>query len=92
MSSNESETPKRRRAKRSEQSFMMAFLGVGLSVSVEIAVATVLGWYLGNWVDEKWGSAPYGMFVGVVLFLAASLTHAIIVLSHLNRRMNEEEQ
>jgi F0F1-type ATP synthase assembly protein I len=66
---------------------MMAFLGVGLSISVEIAVATTLGWYLGNWVDLKMGWAPYGMFCGVVIFISASLTHAIIVLNHLNKRM-----
>jgi F0F1-type ATP synthase assembly protein I len=88
VSSNGFEPRKPRRTKRSDQSFMMAFLGVGLSVAVELAVAIGLGWYLGNWIDEKMGWAPYGMFAGVVLFFSASLTHAIIVLNHLNKRMN----
>jgi len=87
MSSNDSE-PKRKKRKPSEQGMMMAFLGVGMSVSVEIAVSTSVGWWLGGWVDTKMGWAPYGMFGGTVLFLAASITHAIIVLNHLNKRMN----
>ena len=90
MSLNESETPKQRRKKRSDQNIMMAFLGVGLSVSVEIAVATTVGWYAGQWVDAKMGWAPYGMFVGVTLFLSASITHSIIVLNHLNKKLNSD--
>lgn len=86
MSSNELEPKKKRKV--SEQGMMMAFLGVGMSVSVEIAVSTCVGWWLGGWVDTRMGWAPYGMFGGTVLFLSASLTHAIIVLNHLNKRMN----
>jgi len=69
----------------------MAFLGVGMSVSVEIAVSTSVGWWLGGEIDKKMGWAPYGMFCGVVIFLSASMAHAIIVLNHLNKRMNAEE-
>jgi F0F1-type ATP synthase assembly protein I len=90
VSSNESD-PKGKRPKRSDQNLMMAFLGVGLSISVEIAVSTTVGWWIGNWVDQKMGWAPYGMFCGVVLFLTVSMVHAIIVLNHLNKRMNGSE-
>jgi F0F1-type ATP synthase assembly protein I len=71
---------------------MMAFLGVGLSVSIELAVSTGIGWWIGSWLDKRWDSAPYGMFVGVVLFLTASLVHSIIILNHLNKRMNSEDE
>jgi F0F1-type ATP synthase assembly protein I len=77
--------------KKSSQHYMMAFLGVGISVSVEIAVSMGIGWWIGKWVDARWGTAPYGMSAGVILFLAASLTHALVVLNHLNKRMNKEE-
>jgi|GEM_PF-1012547 len=89
MSSKKSDAPNKK-TKR-EQNYMMAFLGVGMSVSVELAVSTGVGWWIGSWLDKRWGTAPYGMFVGLVLFLTASLIHAIIVLNHLNKRMNCEE-
>ncbi|MEO5666587.1 MAG: AtpZ/AtpI family protein [Bdellovibrionota bacterium] len=86
MSSNEFDPPKKK--KPNEQGLMMAFLGVGMSIAVEIAVSTCVGWWLGTWVDTKMHWEPYGMFAGVVIFLSASMTHAVIVLNHLNKRMN----
>lgn len=87
MSLKKSGSPK----KPTSNNYMMAFLGVGLSVSVELAVSIGIGWWLGTWVDERWDMAPYGMITGLVLFLAASLTHSIIVLNHLNKKLNKED-
>ncbi|NCN42586.1 AtpZ/AtpI family protein [bacterium] len=76
---------------KKDTNFAMAFLGVGMSVATEIAVATGLGYLLGNWIDQKMGWQPWGLMISVVLFLGGSMTHAIIVLKHLNNRMNSDD-
>ncbi len=76
---------------RKDQSAAMAFLGAGLSVGVELAVAAWLGNLAGKWLDEKMGWAPWGLMLGLVLFLGGALTHAIIKLNYINNRMNSDD-
>jgi F0F1-type ATP synthase assembly protein I len=44
-------------------------LGVGLQMLVGVA----LGYVVGNWLDKKYGWAPWGVFVGIMLGLAAGM-------------------
>ena len=74
-----------------ERKLAMAFLGVGLSVATEIAVACAIGFYLGKWIDGELGTAPYAMAITLTLFLTGSMVHAAIVLNHLNKRMQSDD-
>jgi F0F1-type ATP synthase assembly protein I len=81
--------PSRRPGK--ERNLAAAFLGVGISVATEIAVACAIGFYLGNWIDEQLNTAPYAMAITLTLFLTGSMVHAAIVLNHLNKRMQSDD-
>lgn len=85
----ESATPTRRR--KSNKNFYAAFLGVGMSIATEIAVACFLGYFLGQWLDKRFGTDPYLMLFLMILCLSASLLHATIVLKHLINRLEKDD-
>ena len=45
------------------------YLGIGL----EIAVGVALGYVIGNWIDRRYQSSPWGVLVGTMLGLAGGL-------------------
>jgi len=45
------------------------FLGIGF----EIAVGAVLGYFVGDWVDRRFGWNNYGTLAGVMLGVAAGM-------------------
>jgi F0F1-type ATP synthase assembly protein I len=80
-----SEQRPRRRANKATPAVL---LGVGLSVSVEIAVGGYLGYFIGNYLDQRWGTQPWMMLGTLVLFLSSTLFHAFIVLDRVQKRMD----
>ena len=50
-----------------------ASLGQSLAYGLEIAVGVTLGIVIGNWFDRHHGTAPWGLFVGVMLGLASGM-------------------
>jgi len=67
------------------------FLGLGMALTTEVLVACGLGWFVGMWLDKKTGLAPLFMICGIVLFLSASLFHAIRALKVAQRKIEKEE-
>lgn len=45
------------------------FVGIGL----QIAVGVGLGVLVGRWLDNRYGWAPWGLLIGVMLGLAAGM-------------------
>ena len=43
------------------------------SVGIEFGVSVVLGYLLGRWLDQRFGLAPWGTPVGVILGFSAAL-------------------
>ena len=50
-----------------------------------LLVGPALGYYLGNAGDQRWRVAPWGMLVGIVLGLIASLRVTIQLIRQSNR-------
>jgi F0F1-type ATP synthase assembly protein I len=48
-------------------------MGRNLAFGLQIAVGATLGYFAGDWFDRHYGSAPWGVFVGVMLGLAAGM-------------------
>jgi F0F1-type ATP synthase assembly protein I len=48
-------------------------LGRGLAQGLEVAIGAGLGYVIGNWVDRRWGFAPWGLMIGVMLGSAAGI-------------------
>ncbi len=49
------------------------------SVGLEMAIAIVLGWLVGSWVDGELGSAPWGMVFFLLCGVAAGFKGLIRV-------------
>jgi F0F1-type ATP synthase assembly protein I len=57
-------TPKKKGSDR--DSLLMAF-GIYGAVGLQLVVALLAGVFLGNWLDRKWGTAPWLLFLGIIL-------------------------
>lgn len=58
--------------------------GVGMSLTLEMAIAGFVGWAVGSWADAKWGTKPWGAVVGLILLVSGSLAHIVFVLGRLD--------
>ncbi len=47
--------------------------GKVLTIGFEVAVGVALGYYVGHWLDGKYGWGPWGTLVGAMLGLAAGM-------------------
>lgn len=47
--------------------------GTWLGLGLEMAVGVGLGYFVGNWLDKKYGWAPWGVLVGSLLGMAAGM-------------------
>ncbi|HWL94680.1 MAG TPA: AtpZ/AtpI family protein [Phycisphaerae bacterium] len=64
------------------------FLALGLrysGIGFEFVVALLVFGYLGRLVDQKYGSDPWGLFVGLLLGMGLGLFIMIRQLNKLNR-------
>ena len=48
-------------------------LGRNLAHGLEVAVGVGIGYLVGNWIDKKYGSAPWGLFICIMLGCAAGM-------------------
>lgn len=56
--------------------------GQGLAMGFETAVGVAVGYFVGNWLDKRFGWAPWGMLVGMMLGLIAG---AYLLIKEVNR-------
>ncbi|GAW93829.1 AtpZ/AtpI family protein [Calderihabitans maritimus] len=58
---------------------------VAASFGISTAVRIGLGWYAGNYLDQKFQTSPFLMFVGVLLGVGLSFQHLFTQLKVLGR-------
>ena len=51
----------------------VAFMSMGLSAAIEIAI----GLGLGLWADHAWASAPWGLLIGIALGTVAAVVSVV---------------
>lgn len=56
------------------------------SVGVEMAVATLIGWGFGYWLDNRFQTGPWLMLVGLLLGVAAGFNGLIRTANEVNAR------
>lgn len=54
-----------------ERNPMKAALGV-MSIGIEMAVAVGVGWAIGSWLDSRFGTSPWLMYLFLALGIAAA--------------------
>ena len=47
--------------------------GRHLGAGLQILVGVVLGYFVGTWLDRKYGWSPWGVFAGTMVGLAAGM-------------------
>lgn len=51
----------------------IAFLGMGLTAAVIIAIFV----FVGIWADRSWGTAPWGLLIGIALGTVAAVVSVV---------------
>lgn len=46
---------------------MKRMIGVYLTLPFVLAIPPILAWYIGHWLDEKFGTKPYLMYFFLIL-------------------------
>jgi ATP synthase protein I len=57
-------TPKKKGSR--PDSLLMA-VGIYGAVGLQLVVSLLVGVFLGQWLDRKWGTEPWLLFLGVIL-------------------------
>jgi F0F1-type ATP synthase assembly protein I len=52
-------------------------IGPYLTMGMELAIAVVGMFFIGRWVDASWNTAPWGMFIGLILGTAGGFIRFI---------------
>ena len=63
--------------------------GRGLASGFETAVGVGVGYFAGSWLDKKFGWAPWGVLVGMMLGLIAG---AYLLIKEVNRMDRQDKQ
>lgn len=58
------------------------FFGLG----IQLAAAVVIMFFIGHWLDEKWGTTPWMMLAGITFGAAAGLYNFIKTVSSLDKK------
>ena len=67
-------------------------IGLVSSVGIEFAVAIVIGWAAGHFLDKKFGTDPYLMLLFLVFGIAAGFKALIRVAKETSDASDEPEQ
>ncbi len=62
-----------------KNSFWIAF-GIYGAVGIQLALSVVAGWFLGDWLDGKWGTRPWLGLTGLALGFIGGLYNLIRIL------------
>lgn len=53
---------------------------VFVTIPFVLAIPPILGWFIGDWLDKYWGTAPYLMIVFILLGFSAGIREFIRIL------------
>ncbi len=74
-----------------ERSRSLSQMNLAFSLGVASLLALYLGYLFGRWVDRMLGTAPFGMFGGVLLGVGASFKMIITDILEANRSSQKKE-
>lgn len=62
------------------------------SVGLEMAIATLLGWAIGHWLDGRFGTTPWLMLLFLLLGIAAGFKGLIRAAGEAKRSLSESKE
>lgn len=63
----------------------MKDIGVFLTIPFVLAVPPILGFYLGQWIDEHSGTSPIFMYVMIILGIVAGFREVFRIIQRYGR-------
>ncbi len=75
----------------SERHRMFKVAGRYSALGIEMSVAVLLGTLVGNWVDEKWGTEPWGLVIGGAVGMGAAAQAVIRAVKSFRKSMEEKK-
>jgi len=66
-------------------------LGIVVTIPMVFVVGPVIGFLIGNWIDQKWNTAPWGMITLILLGFIASVKQVIDLIKRATNSQNPEE-
>lgn len=63
-----------------------------LAVPTLMAASILIGFFLGRWADEKFGTEPYLMLIGLVLGMATAGREIYRLIKRVQAMTEEEER
>lgn len=63
------------------------FIGLG----IQLAAAVVLMFFLGRWLDERWGTTPWMMLAGLLFGTIAGMVHFIRTVRTVDQKKSERK-
>jgi ATP synthase protein I len=70
---------------------MWRIAGTTGAVGIEVAVAIVIGTFGGQWVDRRFGTAPWFTIIGFVAGVGAAIKALVRVTREYRKRLQEED-
>lgn len=70
---------------------MWRIAGFTGAVGIEVAVAIVIGYFGGGWLDRKFGTAPWLTYIGFLAGVGAAIKALIRVTRDYKRRFPEDD-
>ena len=70
---------------------MWRIAGFTGAVGIEVAVAIVIGYFGGGWLDRKFGTAPWLTYIGFLAGVGAAIKALIRVTRDYKRRFPEAD-
>jgi ATP synthase protein I len=55
-------------------------VGAFVTIPFVLAIPPIIGWFIGDWIDKKWGTGPYLMLLFLGLGFAAGIKEFIRIL------------
>ena len=76
---------------RLEEKTRVAYQSVKYTgLGIELAVFIVVGVLGGNWIDEKYGTAPWGILGGVAFGIAGGVRTLVRTVKHIQKSQEKE--
>ena len=66
-------------------------LGIVITIPTVFAVGPIVGFFIGNWIDQKWNTDPWAMITFVLLGFVASVKQVIDIIKRATDSKNFEE-
>ncbi|MGO0123396.1 AtpZ/AtpI family protein [Desulfothermobacter acidiphilus] len=61
----------------------LRYFAVASTISIQFAASVVVGWWLGNYLDQRWHTAPWLGLLGLLVGIGAGILGIVRLLTRM---------